>query len=526
MRPPSLRRRRPAAAAVLALAALLASGVCGSRPRASHPEILIVVNGQSPMSVAIGEYYRQRRNVPAANVVTLNVPIVDPNLGNNPQQTITHASFETNIRTPIQTFLTTNGLVDQIEYIVIASGVPHRVTPSSTTPANCELSYAQYLRDCGRASVDAELAVLFSTLPGAGGIGQNGEARNPYFDSATPFASWRDANPSAPLKYLVARLAGFQTPVDAETGIPSDVKALIDRGQGTATPGPVLIDQDPSQSLGLRASNRVWLDAAADALVEVGATVQNDATNTFVSNATGLVGYASWGSNDDADPGAPFYGLIGGATYPGSFGVRSIAADLVSTSARTFVTPATFGQSLSADLVKLGAAGVTGAAWEPFAVGLARAPILFRNYFTGTRAIEAYYRSVPYLSWMTVWIGDPLMLAPSLHLPTADRDGDGIADPSDNCLDLANPDQRDTDGDDYGNLCDGDLDNDGVVTTSWGVTTPPSARGDVEEIQLTVQASGYVNHQDLDGDSDVDADDVSIASHRLFFPPGPSGHHP
>jgi hypothetical protein len=159
-------------------------------------------------------------------------------------------------------------------------------------------------------------------------------------------------------------------------------------------------------------------------------------------------------------------------------------------------------------------------------VGLARASILFRNYFTGTRAIEAYYRSVPYLSWMTVWIGDPLMLAPSLHLPTADRDGDGIADPSDNCLDLANPDQRDTDGDDYGNLCDGDLDNDGVVTTSWGVTTPPSARGDVEEIQLTVQASGYVNHQDLDGDSDVDADDVSIASHRLFFPPGPSGHHP
>jgi uncharacterized protein (TIGR03790 family) len=314
--------------------------------------------------------------------------------------------------------------------------------------------------------VDAELAVLFSTLPAAGGIGQNGEARNPYFDSSTPFATWRAENPSAPLKYLVARLAGFQTPVDAETGVPSDVKALIDRGKSGDPGASVLIDQDPNQAAGLRASNRVWLDAAADILVELGATVQNDTANAFVSNATDLAGYASWGSNDNADPGAPFYGSIGGATYPGSFAPRSIAADLVSTSARSFVSPPTYGQSLSADLVKLGAAGVAGATHEPFAIGLARAPVLFRHYFGGARAIEAFYRAVPYLSWMNVWIGDPLMLAPSIHLPTGDLDGDGIANPLDNCLDLANADQRDTDGDGYGNLCDADLDNDGVVTTS------------------------------------------------------------
>jgi uncharacterized protein (TIGR03790 family) len=490
--------------------------------------VLIVVNANSPMSVAIGEYYRQKRRVPAANVLALNVTTADPNLGNLPQETIaTQATFDAEIRTPIQDFLTSNGLVDQIRYIVLASGIPLRFTPTSATPSTCLLSYAQYLRDCARASVDAELAVLFSTLPGTGGTGTNGEARNPYYDAGTPFSSWRTQNPSAPLKYLVARLTGFQTPVDATTGIPSDVKALIDRGQGSVGVGTVLVDEDPSLPVGWRAFNRIWLDPVADQLGALAIPVQHDTTNTFQSNATDLMGYASWGSNDNHDAGAPFYGSIGGNVYPGSFARRSIAADLVSTSAYTFVYPPFYEQSLSADLVRLGAAGVSGSTWEPLAIGLARAPVLFRHYFSGAPAIEAFYRSVPYLSWMNVWIGDPLMQAPTFVLPASDADGDGVANPSDNCIYVANADQRDTNGDGYGNLCDADLDGDGVVETSWGVVSPPSAQRDLEKIQLTAGGSGgYVADRDLDGDNDVDADDVSIAQQQLFFPPGPSGLNP
>ncbi|RIL03031.1 MAG: hypothetical protein DCC71_15825 [Proteobacteria bacterium] len=520
--------RRTSSTLLLSLVALLAIGTCGARARKPlRPEVLIVVNGASPLSVAIGDYYRQRRNVPAANVVTLNVPLADPNLGNSVQETVvSQATFDAQIRTPIQNFLVSNGLVDQIQYIVIASGVPLRFSPSASTPSTCLLSYAQYLRDCARASVDAELAVLFSTLPGAGGIGATGQARNPYYDSDLPFASWRAANPSTPLRYLVARLTGYQTPLDAGTGIPTDVKALIDRAQTALPAGSVLVDQNPTQAPGLRAANALWLNPVASLLGALGVSVQNDTASTFVSNASGLVGYASWGSNDNANPGAPYYGTVGGNVYPGAFTPRSIAADLVSTSARSFVSPPIYGQSLSADLVRLGAAGVAGSTWEPYAFGLARAPVLFRHYFGGARAIEAYWRAVPYLSWMNVWVGDPLMVTSWFLLPSADADGDGVADASDNCRDLANANQRDTDGDGYGNLCDADLNGDGVVTTSWGVVTPPSARGDLERIQLTVQGGGYDQHQDLDGDGDVDDDDAGIASYRLFFPPGPSGLHP
>jgi hypothetical protein len=48
-------------------------------------------------------------------------------------------------------------------------------------------------------------------------------------------------------------------------------------------------------------------------------------------------------------------------------------------------------------------------------------------------------------------------------LPVPDTDGDGIPDDVGNCIDVFNPDQRDTDGDGCGNRCDADLNNDGII---------------------------------------------------------------
>jgi hypothetical protein len=45
----------------------------------------------------------------------------------------------------------------------------------------------------------------------------------------------------------------------------------------------------------------------------------------------------------------------------------------------------------------------------------------------------------------------------------SDRDTDGLGDYEDNCVGAANPDQTDADNDGLGNICDGDLNNDGSV---------------------------------------------------------------
>ena len=96
-----------------------------------------------------------------------------------------------------------------------------------------------------------------------------------------------------------------------------------------------------------------------------------------------------------------------------------------------------------------------------------------------------------------------------------DSDGDGIVDSVDNCLEVPNPDQRDTDGDGYGNLCDGDLNNDGSTNTL-----------DLNIYKLVhrsvVGDANYNPDADFDGDGRINTLDLNIYKGLHRKPPGPS----
>jgi hypothetical protein len=259
------------------------------------------------------------------------------------------------------------------------------------------------------------------------------------------------------------------------------------------------------------------LAAAAAALRELGLGVVHDQTEVFLGDLEHLAGYTSWGSNDRRNPGAPFYGDIEGVRYPGSFAARALVVDLVSSNARSFTDPTRYGQSLLVDLLHLGAAGGAGHVFEPALVAVARPHILLAAYAGGVRAIEAYFRSVPFLGWTNVYVGDPLMTTdhPATRR-TLDRDGDGARDARDNCLLLPNPDQRDTDGDGCGNLCDADFDGDGRVSASQA-----RGLGDIDRLKRSIAHGFYLPNQDLNGDGAVDTADLALAELNLYLPPGP-----
>ena len=103
-----------------------------------------------------------------------------------------------------------------------------------------------------------------------------------------------------------------------------------------------------------------------------------------------------------------------------------------------------------------------------------------------------------------------------------DTDNDGISSSVDNCTAVANgnliPDvgghsQLDADGDGYGNICDADLNNTGLVTS-----------GDYTILRNALNTANA--NADLNGSGLVTSADYTILRNRLNTAPGPSGLHP
>lgn len=77
----------------------------------------------------------------------------------------------------------------------------------------------------------------------------------------------------------------------------------------------------------------------------------------------------------------------------------------------------------------------------------------------------------------------------------ADADGDGIPDALDNCSAVSNPDQRDTNLDGFGNMCDPDLNNDLIVNAAdLGLLRSVFFSGDAD---ADFNGDGVVNALDL-----------------------------
>lgn len=93
-----------------------------------------------------------------------------------------------------------------------------------------------------------------------------------------------------------------------------------------------------------------------------------------------------------------------------------------------------------------------------------------------------------------------------------DADSDGVIDAFDNCTVVANADQADTDGDNYGNACDADFDNDNTISSS-----------DIAPFKAEFFTQGSDIAADFNNDGIVNVKDLGLFKNMLFTAPGPSG---
>lgn len=97
-----------------------------------------------------------------------------------------------------------------------------------------------------------------------------------------------------------------------------------------------------------------------------------------------------------------------------------------------------------------------------------------------------------------------------LSIYVGDTDGDGVYDYEDNCYLIANPAQYDADCDGFGNICDGDFNNDGVVNN-------------LDTAIFSQNFLGSYDVTDMNGDGITNFLDYPLFTAMLLQSPGPAG---
>ncbi|MBE0643118.1 MAG: TIGR03790 family protein [Bacteroidetes bacterium] len=367
---------------VLAMLLLYASSLLCQMP-VDYRDVGLIINDNDTNSVAIGEYFIQKRNIPSWNVIHVQAPA---------KETITPEQFE-DMRFQIEEYLTvTTGLVDSLNYFVTTKGVPLRVLHNNDGG------------DATNASVDAELMLILGAY--ANQIHQNTLFSSPtsvrthgYFRKNEHYsrkAIVPGSSPPAPYDlFLTTRLTGLTK---------EDVFTLIDRS------GPfTLVNKDSALWVFDRDPRPIQLDpydlnfvAASQILSGKGWNVLLNEDSVFVTDQRNVLGYGSWGSNDHYDHHYTSYARTRNHWLPGS-----VAETYVSTSARNFTPGGQAGQSRIADLIAEGCTGASGYVFEPYTVALTWVNYLADRYTSGYNLAESYYMSNPTISWMAVIVGDP-----------------------------------------------------------------------------------------------------------------------
>jgi uncharacterized protein (TIGR03790 family) len=397
----SLVRPRGAhlALAALALGLMLAQGNA-----AAAPDVVVVYNRNLRESQQVAEYYAQRRQVPPAQVIGLDLPT---------GETMSRQEYNETLRDPLAQALVARGLFTvapgeagarrlpvgaSLRHAALCYGVPLKIRADGTLnePGTEKMSSEVRRND---AAVDSELACLpmsFTNYRLASVVS------NPFY-GATNAARLHPTNGVL----LVARLDG---------PTPEIARGLVDKAMAAETNGlwgRAYFDLRNAARTPYEMGDR-WLAAGARACTRAGydiLTDTNEATFRASYPLSHIAVYAGW---YDGEVSGPFT-RAKVEFMPGAFAyhLHSFSAQSIRTVKAHWVGP----------LLAKGATITMGCVEEPYLVGTPNIGtflecLLERGFTFG----EAACASQANLSWQITVVGDPL------YRPTARRLEDLHAD--------------------------------------------------------------------------------------------------
>jgi uncharacterized protein (TIGR03790 family) len=368
---------------LLATLAALASHAA-TAPTRESAATLVVYNKTDPSSVSLAAYYAKRRGIPPDHIVGLNCP---------GSEEITRAQYDDTIADPLRAIFTERGWWhapadpnspvsdNMIRFIALMRGIPLKIAGVADYPGD-EFTGKQQALDNNAAAVDSELSTL-----GVRTRKISGPMRNLYYKSFTPFMD----TALAPFM-LVCRLDGptVQTVENMIDGaITAERRGLL---------GFAYVDLRGITS-GPMAEGDQWLATAAVDLRQYGLPVIWDNSPNlipadFPMDHTAV--YLGW-----------YAGSVQGPMARDDFHFEpgAIAVHIHSYSAYTLRDPKAYW---CAPLLAHGAAATLGNVYEPYLDLTPHLDVFIDRLRNGLNFAESAYASVPAVSWMTTFVGDPL----------------------------------------------------------------------------------------------------------------------
>lgn len=308
----------------IVVATALSCLVMSSRAMAmpSYNDVMVVVNdldpvtvqvgGETkPVSVAVGEYFRQQRNMPTQNVCHISIPTTSTYYAGYYEhaKSAGYQLILDGINTCLNGHTDASGrpLAESINYIVLTKGIPIKFTRSVTNPYTGVTS----------TQVDSVSNVLIGDLTGLTG------SVHPYYNKRESFSKNKFN------MYLVTSLIGYNY---------EQTIALIDRASASfGSAGNFILDRGVHWSI-----TRPWFVSARAEMERRGFAgiydwdPDNDSLpTTYITDIDNVMMYHSSGSNDSQCVAPDLYNL--------NFVPGAIGDTYVSSGGRTFEYDTTGG---------------------------------------------------------------------------------------------------------------------------------------------------------------------------------------